>query len=561
MGLLLALSYPKPGWSGLAWIAPGLLLTVTAGLPRGGTFRTAYIAGLTHYLVSLGWLLHIPFPPGAIAGWLSLSAYCAVFPAAWTLLVWHGLPAAFPSNPTPDNASIPVPDLPGSNIRFLDRCQTMPWISRTTVLLSVAAAWVLGEMILGRFLSGFPWNFLGISQYRNVPLIQISSFTGIYGLSFLVCWVSVSGALVVHRLCQALGGRRPLPSLLHDRPSNLPLEWAADLRLPLFTLLAVTGWGLHSITVPSSPDTRYITLALIQPSIPQTLIWDDMGSTNRFEQIYALSEKALIGKPTVLIWPENSLPSIGRDQFDRMLALTASAGCYWIFGSDDLEILPDATNAYNSAFLFNPSGRFAATYRKQQLVMFGETIPLEHWLPFMKWLTPVSGSLTPGKAPVPFQLGSNGPVASPLICFEDNFPHHTRKYATADVDFLLELTNDGWFGESSAQWQHAASTAFRAVENGVPLVRVANNGLTGWIDEHGRFREILGLESGNVYQPGFLTVSLPLPPRTPPRATTFYTKYGDLFGWICAGGWGVLGVRIGIGSRLRTPLNSEGQPS
>ncbi len=552
MGLLLALSYPKPGWSGFAWIAPGLLLAVTAGLPRAGTLRTAYITGLTHYLVSLGWLLHIPFPAGAVAGWLALSAYCALYPAAWTLLVWHGMPAAFPADPSLDESSKSIPDSLGSKNPFLHRFQAMPWISRTIALLSVAAAWVLGEMILGRFLSGFPWNFLGVSQYRNAPLIQISLFTGIYGLSFLVCWVSVSGALVAHRLYQAVRGRRLLPEILHGQPSNLPLEWAADLRLPLFVLLAVTGWGLHCITVPSSPDTRLITLALIQPSIPQTLLWDGGSSTNRFEQIYALSEKALIGKPTVLIWPEGSLPSIGRDQFDRMLALTAAAGCYWIVGSDDVEILPDATNAYNSAFLIDPNGRFARPYRKRHLVIFGETIPLEHWVPFMKWLTPANGSLTAGKEPVPFQLGSNGPVASTLICFEDNFPHYTREYATADVDFLLELTNDGWFGESSAQWQHAANTTFRAVENGMPLVRVANNGLTGWIDGHGRSRDILGRESGNVYGPGFLTITLPLPARTQPRATTFYTQYGDVFGWICAGWWCALGIRIALRRSNRT---------
>ena len=165
----------------------------------------------------------------------------------------------------------------------------------------------------------------------------------------------------------------------------------------------------------------------------------------------------------------------------------------------------------------------------------------------MKWLTPVSESLTPGKGPTPFQIGSNGPVASPLICFEDNFPQHTRAYATADVDFLLELTNDGWFGESSAQWQHAANTAFRAVENGLPLVRVANNGLTGWIDEFGRFREILGLGSDKVYRPGFLTFSLSLPGQAHPREASFYTKYGDLFGWTCTGWWCALGFRIFYG--------------
>jgi apolipoprotein N-acyltransferase len=122
-----------------------------------------------------------------------------------------------------------------------------------------------------------------------------------------------------------------------------------------------------------------------------------------------------------------------------------------------------------------------------------------------------------------------------LICFEDVFARGVRRHVAPDTDFLLNLTNDGWFGESAAQWQQAVHAAFRAVETGVPLVRCTNNGLTCWVDDRGRFRAILGRPNGNVYGPGFLQVRLPLPPAGTLRTPTPYLRYGDWFGWGCGG--------------------------
>jgi apolipoprotein N-acyltransferase len=119
-----------------------------------------------------------------------------------------------------------------------------------------------------------------------------------------------------------------------------------------------------------------------------------------------------------------------------------------------------------------------------------------------------------------------------LICFEDIFPHLAREYADDDTDFLVNLTNNGWFGDSAAQWQHAAGAVFRAVENGVPLVRCANNGITGWIDAHGRLRQIFRTPAGSEYGAGAITLEIPLPAQK--SAPTFYQRHGDWFGWICA---------------------------
>jgi apolipoprotein N-acyltransferase len=133
---------------------------------------------------------------------------------------------------------------------------------------------------------------------------------------------------------------------------------------------------------------------------------------------------------------------------------------------------------------------------------------------------------------VSFRLGERGAKTSVLICFEDTFPHFVREYVEDDTDFLLNLTNNGWFGESAAQWQHAANAVFRAVENGLPLVRCANNGLTCVVDGQGRMQEVFFPGTRDIYGPGFKVAQVPL--RTgAARRTTMYRRYGDWFGWSC----------------------------
>jgi apolipoprotein N-acyltransferase len=175
----------------------------------------------------------------------------------------------------------------------------------------------------------------------------------------------------------------------------------------------------------------------------------------------------------------------------------------------------------------------------------------------MKYLTPVGGSFAAGKKPRPFTIPELQAKVSVLICFEDIFPHYSREYVEADTDFLLNLTNNGWFGESAAQWQHAANAVFRAVENRIPLVRCANNGLTCWVDSRGGLHDVLFSSGKDVYGAGFKAVEVPL--RGQSKALTFYTRNGDWFGWGCVGstaltlGWAAwLGRLRGHSPRLTT---------
>jgi apolipoprotein N-acyltransferase len=305
----------------------------------------------------------------------------------------------------------------------------------------------------------------------------------------------------------------------------------------MIVLVMVTAFGINKILRPQT-GTRELTVALIQPSIPQLLIWDHGQDSNRFSKILELSDAALRTQPDVLVWPEASMPNLSDENFRAITNLIASHRVWMVFGADDVEARADAVKSddrefYNAAFLFNPEGKFVASYRKQQLVAFGEYVPLARWLPFLRNLIPVPGDFTPGEGPVPFDFENLRAKCSVLICFEDVFPHVARHHVEGDTDFLLNLTNDGWFGESAAQWQQAANAVFRAVENGLPLIRCTNNGLTCWIDSRGRIRQILGMESGDVYAPGFMTVKIPLLPEEQKLEPTVYRRRGDWFGWIC----------------------------
>ena len=543
-GLLLAASFPKPGIAGLAWIAPGLMLFAALGRQSKACFLLGYLAGLAHYLCSLYWLLFIPFPAGAIVGWLALSAYLALYPATWVWLCWRLCPAAAMDD---RRSNGPAPVGAHSARLQMERILAVTWRQRWWWTILCAAIWVALEMVVGRFLSGFPWNFLGVSQYRTLPVIQIA---------FLVVWLSVTLAVMFLRVV---------------RQPGLRWGWLIELCPAALVLIGAMIFGLNRLRHPIETD-RPLKVALVQPSIRQEVIWDHARDADRFDKIMELSRLALAAKPDLLIWPESSMPNFTEDNFRAITNLIATHKVWMILGADDAEPRPGAINpndyeTFNAAFLLSPEGNYVATYRKQHLVAFGEYLPFARWLPFLRKIIPIPGDFTPGNRPVTFELdavatvddrraldgdvpGRRSQTAATgadrskrdattavklcvLICFEDVIPGLTRQSAGDDIDFLLNLTNDGWFGESAAQWQQAANAVFRAVENGLPLVRCTNNGLTCWIDSRGRLREFLRSQSGDVYAPGFMIAGVPLLPAGQKREPTIYHRHGDWFGWSC----------------------------
>jgi len=490
-GILLALAFPKFNVAGLAWIVPALLVFAARTKSGSEAFRIGYIGGLSFWLATLYWLLLMPAPGFSILGWIALCAFLALFQGIWLWLV--------------------------SNFKSQISNSENSWSARLIWSLSGAAIWVALEMIRARIFGGFPWSFIGGSQFQMLPFIQIASVTGVYGISFLVVWTSLSFFSATQMIFQ--------------KPANR-FAWQSEIILPFLAIAAIFAFGEIKLQSPQNSPSSTLRVTLIQPGVPQTLIWDEKENANRFQQLLALSENALTKKTDLLIWPESAVPELSDVNYAAITNLIRRHNVWLIFNADD--VLPRANakdindnDVFNAAFLFGPSGNFAGIYHKQALVIFGEYIPLEHSLPFIKYLTPVTGSFAAGNEPVQFQIGDVN--ASPLICFEDTFPPLARKAAKDDTDFLVNLTNDGWFGNSAEQWQHEANAIFRAIENGIPLVRCCNNGITCWIDGNGRVRDIFRDKNGSVYGAGAMTINLPISA----HAQTFYNRHGDWLGWIC----------------------------
>jgi apolipoprotein N-acyltransferase len=542
-GLLLAGAFPKFSLAGFAWVAPALLLAAAHGKSGGEGFRLGYAGGLAFWLASLYWLLLMPATGFPILGWLALAGYVAVFQGAWVWLI--------------------------SNFKF----QISNWAGRLLWTLGGAAAWVALEMVRARLFSGFPWSLLGVSQYQLVPLLQIAAFTGVYGVSFLVAWFSLalfSAAMMIFR---------------HPTKRHV---WQAEIILPMLAVVACYVGGFVAMNHGARAE-NFLRVTAVQPSVPQTLIWNSSDDARRFRELLDLSQRALDSAGRVsrvpdsndetnsatretrpadlLVWPESAVPDIDDPTYAAINQFVQSNHVWLILNGEDVATRP-ATNYFNAAFLIGPDGRWRQAYHKRKLVIFGEYVPLVNWLPFLKWFTPITGGWTPGEKAVTFEMERRTPVrldaqehadweigapsrvkTSPLICFEDTFPGTARDAAQDDVDFLVNLTNDGWFGQSAEQRQHLANAVFRAVENGVPLLRCANNGVTCLIDGHGRIEKIFRDAHGTEYGSGALTVEIPLLSSAEKPAPTFYNRHGDWFGWGCVGITGFLLCRKNVFAR------------
>jgi apolipoprotein N-acyltransferase len=515
-GLMLSFSFPKFNCAWLAWLAPGVILMSSLGQPGTRILRIGYYAGLGQYMLSFYWLLLLPVPFHAIAAWLMVCCFLALYTAAWTwICCW-----LFPGVLSDASASF--------SLQKISEClQSVSWPKRALWAAGCAMAWVAMEMGIARILTGFPYS-LGVSQFRNLPLIQIASITGVYGVSFIVVWSSIALACAI-----IISVRKPV-SLRDGVP---------ELLFPVAAVFVIFGYGFLKLEhkQPSGPGLK---LALIQPAIPQYVIWDENEKTNRFLKLVRLSEEALVNDPDLLVWPESALPNLlnrfNRLTHDAVTNLAVTHNLWMIMGANDVRPKksprhPGEVEFLNSSFLINPEGQLLARYHKRHLVMFGEYMPLGRWFPFLNSFRTLDAGFFPGDGPVPFYLTNKNVKISVLICSEDVFPHLARQYVDRETDFLLNLTNNGWFGNSAAQWQHAICALFRAVENGLPLVRCTNNGLTCWIDPEGRLHDVYFPGTKDIYGPGFKLVRVPLRHPGENRSLTFYNRYGDWFGWSCVG--------------------------
>lgn len=373
--------------------------------------------------------------------------------------------------------------------------------------LCLALLWSAAEWLRGHLFTGFPWNLIGYAWVPVLPVLQTVSVIGIYGLSLVT--------MVVACLPAALAGGRPSP-----RPALTGL-------LMLALMAGWGGWRMQGQGLGDVPDVR---LRLVQPNIPQELKWQEGAKLANLRHLVELSQAPGWADVTHVIWPETAVPyllSTGPDAVEQqalagLLGRVAPAGGVLITGANRLDRQANGSNRYfNSLFALAGDGRVMGSFDKFHLVPFGEYMPLRDLLPAgVAAVAASAADFSPGPGPRSLTLPGLPPV-SPLICYEVIFPARVMplpKTGTTRPRWLLNLTNDAWYGHTAGPYQHFAITRVRAVEEGVPLVRVANTGISGVIDAYGRVRGAIPLgDSGN------LDISLP-------EGTVFvplYADYGD----------------------------------
>jgi apolipoprotein N-acyltransferase len=354
----------------------------------------------------------------------------------------------------------------------------------------------------------FPWA-LGITQWGATPLTQIADVTGVHGITFLLVTFSVMiTSLIPHATAPAPATR-----------------WRMSLAC-LFLISATVGYGfwrmprIHAAIHAAEP----LRVAMVQPNIGFDEKGDRAKRDAQFIQQLDLSRESLAGRPDLIIWPETMYPyAVSSTEPSLVLPILKEApNTHWLIGALVYNRQGNPFQRFNAALLVDPTARIIDRYAKQRLLAFGEYIPMQRQFPFLRNISPTIGDLTPGAGGV--VALPNGTRIGPLICYEDILPALARQAVQQGAVLLVNLTNNAWFGQTYAPYQHRQLAAFRAIENRVYLVRVTNTGLTSIIDPLGREHAALPTD-----QPGARVHAI-----HPLRMPTIYTRYGDWFAQLCS---------------------------
>lgn len=367
----------------------------------------------------------------------------------------------------------------------------MTQVQFKTVFLPIlfAAAWAVSEWLRGIVFTGFAWNPVASVWGISDEILQSISWLSALGLGFVTVWVCSAPVILVLEKSQA---RRPAWIVVVALTMALPILWGA---------------GMVRLSHSDTATHDGVLLRLVQPSIPQHLKWkSDLRQGHLLKQL-ALSKRSEgpAGAPTHVIWAETNVPYLITDDSGPPAPLAAGvpAGGHMIFGAPRRD---SAGRVYNSLMAINDDGDVDATFDKFHLVPFGEYVPLRAWLPFDK-LTAGRGDFTAGAGPSTIVLEGLPPFAA-IICYEVIFSG-TVVDAANRPEWILNITNDAWFGPSTGPRQHLVQARLRAIEEGLPVVRVANTGISAVIDPYGRIRNSLDLGLTGI-------IDAPLPEALPP---------------------------------------------
>ena len=477
-GALLALSFPRFGNPAFAWIALVPLLVALFGrrapfAPLRG-FTLGLLAGIVYFAGTVYWTgtviqtyggLSIPV---AVLAAGALVAYLALFPAFFALMSeWL-------------------------------RCRYGP-----AALLLAPAVWVTTELARGYLWSGFPWVLLGYSQSRVLSIAQVASLFGVYGISFLVMTANVALAhLAIVRSRRAV--------------------WMAAVVGACIGATAI--WGLARLRASTlTAEGEPIRTAVVQGNIAQEQKWDPARADDILDTYLRMTRDAAHRNARFVVWPESSTPFyFEEDQAnaDRVRAVVQETGVDLLLGSDQIEHRQPPAY-YNSAFLLRADGSISGVYRKIHLVPFGEYVPLRRLLFFVSPLVESVGDFSPGESMV--MLPIDGFKTSTAICYEIVYPDLVRQAVLAGSQLLTTITNDAWYGRSSAPYQHFAQASMRAIEQGRYLARAANTGISGIVDPYGRV-----IAQSDLFEPAVLVADVRFL-----TGLTVYGRIGDLFAYVC----------------------------
>jgi len=502
--LLQVVIFPLPGLYVLSWVAfapliVALLRARPAGVLEvdgsvhlrpatpGQAFLLAYASGILWYAGTCYWIYDTMHEHGGLS---VAAAALALFLFCLYLGLYHGL------------------------FGLLVALATGPGRDNRRALIAVPFLWVAVELARTR-VTGFPWDLLGTAQVDNISLSRITIWTGVYGISFEIMLVNVAvaaGFLV-------------------------PRKKRSTLLLAALLAAAVLQAG-RLVDAPALAGDR--AALLVQENIPVDENWTRERFERTLHELTELSVKAAAssssasnatesehGKVDLIVWPESPAPFFTSDPlFREPLTEMARETRSWVvtgaIGSTPAAQRSPSPEVYNSAVLVSPTGDWTGRYDKVHLVPFGEYLPFPWLFSFAGGLTKEVGEFKAGTSRAPLNAGSM-PLGI-FICYESVFPDEVRQFANQGAQVFVNLSNDGWYGDSGAYAQHLNQTRMRAIENDRWILSATDTGVTASIDPYGRtVARLPRKERGALVAPYALT-----------SVTTFYTRHGDWFAWLCA---------------------------
>lgn len=476
-GILLFLSFPKYGSGFVAWIAliplfwaikdasslrQGLVLGFISGL----IFHIGLIYWITYVIVNYGYL---PLYLGIII-MLLLACYLSLYVALFA-----------------------------AGIVFLRQ--------KIALFLAAPVLWICLEYCKSYLMTGFPWENLGYSQYLNNYIVQFADISGVFGLSFVI--VLANAALFE----------------LITKKSRKEFIVTAGVILIIAGIL-IYGVNRSKQVEEALKTAAGIDVSLIQGNIDQAIKWNDGYRKETIDIYEQLSLQNSPEKEGLLVWPETALPFSYQDADqlqEQVRNISLKAKSWLIFGSTSYENSRENINFYNSAYLLSPTGEIKGRYDKVHLVPYGEYVPLRNFFPFINGFTEGMGDFASGTGYHPLQVG--GKKIGVLICYEGILPLAAAAYKKEGAELLVNITNDAWFGATSAPFQHFSMAVFRAVETRLYLVRAANTGISAIINPRGEI----------VAQTGIFKKAAVRQNVKYSNIETIYAKYGDVLVIICFG--------------------------